>query len=169
MTIMTETILALQPPDTRINLRPVRLMDISTLHKNCWPERSPDSIYRFINRMRQLAQNNRGIGVVVTTEADEAIGYGQFVRWPRCGEISDLIIAPGYRRQGLGTALIQYLVNAAQAMPVDCVDIGAAVSNPGAVNLYRRLGFRDSYKQMMNTGHGDEEVLYLRLKFRRPD
>ena len=165
---MTQTILALHPPDPQVSIRPVRLSDISDLHKNCWPERSPDSIYRFISRMRQTALSGRGIGVVVSGEQGAIVGYGQFVMWPRCGEISDLIIAPAERGQGLGTTLIQYLTRAAREMNADCVDIGAALSNPGAIALYRRLGFRDSYKNKMNLGNGDEEVLYLRLKFPKP-
>jgi ribosomal protein S18 acetylase RimI-like enzyme len=166
---MTQTILALHPPDPQVSIRPVRLSDVYDLQKNCWPERSPDAIYRFISRVRQTALSGRGIGVVVLDEEGAIIGYGQFVMWPRCGEISDLIIAPAYRGQGLGTTLIQYLMRAAREMHANCVDIGAAMSNPGAVALYRRLGFRDSYQNTMNLGNGDEEVLYLRIKFPEPD
>ena len=165
MAFMTETIIALQSPGVEVNIRPVRLSDTASLHKNCWPERNPDSVYRFISRIRHTALNGRGIGAVVVAEDNEVIGYGQFMMWPRCGEISDLIIAPAYRRKGCGTALIQFLVRAAREMNADCVDIGAALSNPGAVALYRRLGFRDSYQQTVNLGHGEENVLYLRIKF----
>lgn len=164
---MTSVILALQPPDPAIRLRPVRLGDTANLHAHCWPHRHQTDIYGFIQRIRHTAKNGRGLGAVVCDAEDIAIGYGQFVMWPRCGEISDLIVAPAYRGQGQGTALIQYLVRAAYEMHADCVDIGAALSNPGAVALYRRLGFRDSYRQNVNLGHGTEEVLYLRIKFQR--
>jgi len=161
--------MALHPPDPQVNIRPVRLSDIADLHKNCWPERSPDAIYRFISRIRQTALSGRGLGVVIVGEREEVIGYGQFVMWPRCGEISDLIIAPAYRGRGLGTTLIQYLTRTAREMHADCVDIGAALSNPSAITLYRRLGFRDSYRDKMNLGNGDEEVIYLRIKFPKSD
>ena len=164
--IMTRTtILALQPPDPQITIRPVRYADLDALQRHCWPERDAESVYRFIARIRKTATDGRGLGAVVIGPDHEAVGYGQFVLWPRCGEISDLIVAPPYRSNGLGSALIQYLVRAAQEMHSPCVDIGAALSNTGAVALYRRLGFRDSYTQIFNLGHGDEEVLYLRLKF----
>lgn len=166
---MTRTIIALQSPSPQVTVRPVRLSDTTDLQQHCWSERSPDSIYRFISRIRHTALSGRGLGVVVIGEENAVIGYGQFVMWPRCGEISDLIIAPAYRRRGLGTVLIQYLVRAAREMHADCVDIGAVLSNPGAIALYRRLGFQDSYRQKMNFGDGNEEVLYLRIKFPRPD
>ncbi len=163
---MTETPLALHPPDPNITIRPVRLADVEPLRLSCWPERSPDSVYRFIARIRQSAAQGRGLGVVVMQQA-AVRGYGQFVLWPRCGEISDLIVTPACQGQGMGTAMIQYLVRAAREMHADCVDIGAALNNPRALALYRRLGFRDSFRQMMSINGVDEEVLYLRLKFRR--
>lgn len=163
----TDLILALQPPNPQITIRPVRFADVDALHANCWPERAPDSIYRFIGRIHHTAKDGRGLGAVVVDRTRNAVGYGQFVLWPRCGEISDLIIMPGLRSQGLGTALIQYLVRAAHEMHAECIEIGAALSNPGAVTLYRRLGFRDSYTQVVNLNGLDEEVLYLRIKFAR--
>jgi ribosomal protein S18 acetylase RimI-like enzyme len=164
---MTQTILAFQPPDPQLTIRPVRLGDIAMLQRNCWPQRDPDAVYRFILRIQDAARDKRGLGAVIIDHYDSVLGYGQFVMWPRCGEISDLIVQPEYRSQGLGTALIQYLVRTAMDMNADCVDIGAAQSNPRALALYRRLGFRDSYTQRVNLGDGDEEVVYLRLKFRK--
>jgi ribosomal protein S18 acetylase RimI-like enzyme len=164
---MTQTILAFQPPDPQVTIRPVRLGDLSSLQHNCWPQRDPDWIYHFVLRIRENARAGRGHGAVIVDDEDAVLGYGQFMLWPRCGEISDLFIAPGYRDQGLGTALIQYLVRVAHDMNAACVDIGAARSNPRALALYRRLGFRDSYTQRLNLGDGEEEVVYLRIKFRR--
>ena len=43
------------------------------------------------------------------------------------------------------------------------IEIGAAMSNPRAVALYRRLGFEDSHTMMLNLGKGKEKVLFLRL------
>jgi ribosomal protein S18 acetylase RimI-like enzyme len=157
--------LALQPPNPQIRIRPVRLADVASLHRDCWPERSFDSVYRFVSRIRYNTNQGRGIGIVVPGEGDSIRGYGQFTLWPRCGEISDLMVAEAHRGKGIGTAVIQYLVRSAREMSAECVDIGVALSNPRALALYRRLGFRDSHTQELDLGHGDEPVLYLRLKF----
>lgn len=159
-------VLALQAPDPRIAIRPVRLADVAGLQQACWPERSFDAVYRFVSRARYNASQGRAIGIVVADD-DLIRAYGQFTLWPRCGEISDLIVAEAHRGQGLGTAMIQYLVRAARDMQADCVDIGAALSNPRALALYRRLGFRDSYIQEIDLGQGSEPVQYLRLKLPR--
>ncbi len=157
---------ALQTPSPDIHIRPVRLSDVEALRQTIWPERSADNIYRFIARIRQTAGQGRGIGIVAF-EDEHILGYGQLTLWPRCAEISDLIVTAEQRGRGIGTALIQFLSRSACEMHAECVDIGAALSNPGAVALYRRLGFKDSTTQTMNLGNGDEPVLYLRLKLRR--
>ncbi len=164
--IMQVLPLALQSPDTPYPIRPVRLSDVDSLHHDCWPERPFSTIYNLINRAIQNAEDRRGIGLVVEGENGRALGYGQYVIWPTCAEISDLIVADSYRSQGLGTAIIQTLVRAAVRAGVEEAEIGAAVSNPRAAALYRRLGFQDSHLLLLNLGNGKEEVMFLRLPLR---
>lgn len=160
---MTDTPLALRPPDTLVRIRPVRLSDAETLRDTCWPERPFVAVYQLVTRARQNAVQGRGLGALVIGDDSCIQGYGQLTLWPGCAEISDLVVAPHYRGQGIGTAIIQYLVRAARAMSVPCVEIGAALSNPGALNLYRRLGFADDHTVWLNLGVGKEPVLFLRL------
>lgn len=156
--------IAFQNPDPKIKIRPVRLDDVGCLCEFCWPERPQAAVYQLVSRAQQIARQGRGLGVVVTgEEAAPVWGYGQLTLWPRAAEISDLIIAEAYRGRGLGTAIIQYLVRAARGMHSSAVEIGASVSNPGALALYRRLGFQDDHEVVLNLGEGNETVLYLRL------
>lgn len=161
---MVEIPLALQPPNSKIPIRLVRLTDVTSLRATCWPERSFDSVYRFITRARSNASQGRGLSVVAVGNAGMIHGYGQFTLWPRCGEISDLIVAPSYRGRGIGTAMIQYLARSAREMNAECIEIGAFTSNTGAIALYRRLGFMDSHTQTITSD--SELVLYLRIKLR---
>lgn len=160
---MEQQIVALQLPNPALRIRPVQLMDAETLHDLCWPERSLAAIYQLVTRAMQYARQGRGLGVVVTGEHNLPHAYGQLTIWPQCGEISDLIVAPPLRSQGIGTAIIQYLARAAREMHAPCLEIGAALSNPGAVALYRRLGFIDSHSIMIDLGKGQEQVIYLRI------
>lgn len=156
--------LALQKPDSKIVIRPVQLSDAEPLHARCWSDRPASSIYQLVSRAKQIAQQGRGLGIVVTGNSRyEILGYGQLTLWPRTAEVSDLIVMDSCRGQGIGTAMIQYLVRAAKEMHAPMVEIGVAYSNPGALALYRRLGFEDSHTIMLNLGDGLEEVLYLKL------
>jgi ribosomal protein S18 acetylase RimI-like enzyme len=161
----SNTPLALQPPTAHVTIRPVRLSDAASLHRDCWPERNFEAVYRFVSRAHYNTVQGRVMAIVATGTGDSILGYGQFTHWPRCGEISDLMVAESQRSKGIGTAIIQYLVRAARDMDSECVDIGVALSNPRALALYRRLGFRDSHSENLDLGHGSEAVLYLRLKF----
>ena len=153
---------ALQPPDSRIHIRPARLADALLLQRRCWPERSLDSVQRLITRAQRMARNHYGIGVVVVVE-EGVIGYGQLALWPRCAEISDLVVVEAYRGRGLGTALIQYLMRAAREMQAAAVEIGAALDNVRALALYRRLGFRDERVIRLHLGGSEVAVQYLCL------
>jgi ribosomal protein S18 acetylase RimI-like enzyme len=160
---MNELPLALQPPDSLVTIRPVRVADAEVLQECCWPERPYAAIYQLVMRARQNAIQGRGLGAVTVDNDGHLIGYGQLTLWPGCAEISDLVVVASHRSRGLGTAMIQYLVRAAREMHVNCVEIGAALSNHRAVALYRRLGFLDDHTVWLNLGEGREPVLFLRL------
>ncbi len=155
--------LALQPPDPQVNIRPVQLTDVIALHHNCWAERSCTAIQQMVERAQRNAQQGRGLGVVITADGSDVVGFGQLTLWSECGELSDLIIAAPYRGRGLGTTLVQYLTRTAREMHATCLEIGAAYSNPQALALYRYLGFQDHRTLQLNLGNGNEAVLFLRL------
>lgn len=161
---MIEMPLALNPPDPAVKVRPVRLADVPVLHDICWPERPLTYANHLIKRARQIALQGRGLGVVVVgAGSDDLRAFGQLTMWPRGGEISDLVVGDAHRGKGIGTTVIQYLVQVAREMRADCVEIGVAHSNTGALALYRRLGFVDDHNVVINLGDGPEPVLYLRL------
>lgn len=162
---MLDKIMALAAPDPSLTMREVELQDAEQIHLHCWPERTASTVYQLVARTQQNARQGRGLGVVVI-DSKQVIGFGQITIWPRCGEISDLIVSEIYRNRGIGTALIQYLVQRSRLMYVPSVEIGAALSNPGALSLYRRLGFKDDYKLSIDLGNGSEPVMFLRLDLR---
>lgn len=52
-------------------------------------------------------------------------------------------VANGYRGRGIGTALIEALVDWAPAHGITRIEVESWSSNPGATRLYERLGFAD--------------------------
>lgn len=55
--------------------------------------------------------------------------------------IVSLAVAPGYRRSGIGTALMRAVLDRLQAKGIGEVELETRVSNDGATALYERLGF----------------------------
>ncbi len=141
-------------------LRPLLLTDVPALHDACWPDHPLDSISEMLARVLVMMQDERALGLVALSNT-QVIAYGQLTLWPHTAEISDLIVMPAYRDQGIGTAIIRHLISVAQSGSSPQVEIGAALNNPRAIALYRRLGFHDDRTIEIDLGHGLEQVLYL--------
>src|SRR5579885_177693 len=58
--------------------------------------------------------------------------------------ISDLVVLPAYRRQGLGSALLAQAETFAAQQGVRALRITVLARNEGAKEVYHRAGFRDS-------------------------
>ena len=75
-------------------------------------------------------------------------------------------MAEKWRSHGIGSAIIGALIDIARQWPIPQVEIGAALSNPRALALYRKLGFRDQRTLNLDLGHGPEPVVYLVMDIR---
>jgi GNAT superfamily N-acetyltransferase len=156
--------LALQPPDPHILLRPVRLSDVDALAHDCWTDRPYGVLYDLVSRARRMEQERSGLGVIAESATHQVLGYGQVTMWAACAEITDMIVAQQQRNRGIGTAILQRLVQEARILGAPAVEIGAFLANPGAIRLYRRMGFEDYYTTMVENGaEGQQPALYLRL------
>jgi ribosomal protein S18 acetylase RimI-like enzyme len=148
-------------------IRPVVSRDAVSLHDTCWSGRSLDAIRELLYRVDGLTRKGRGLGIVAEIEG-RAVAYAQLTHWPRVAEISDLIVAPDYRNQGIGTAMIHYLLEHVRHWRTATVEIGVAASNPRAYNLYKRLGFEEDRTITLDVGNGDETVTYLSMPVKHP-
>jgi ribosomal protein S18 acetylase RimI-like enzyme len=153
-------------PVITYEMRSVTARDAVALQESCWPDKSLPAVKELLQRVDGLARHGRGFGVVAEIGRGmnrQLIGYAQLTVWPRVGEISDLIVTPAFRDQGVGTALIHYLIEKARIWPMSYVEIGVARSNPRAYALYRRIGFNDNRTITLDVGSGPEEVTYLTM------
>lgn len=159
--------LALQSPTTDFPIRSVRRTDIDALRFDVWSHRTLSRSRNLITRIMDAKRFKRGLGVVVLDKANDEriIGYGQIMYWTQCAEVSDLVVSESYRSQGIGTAIIQHLIQNVSRRHSDCVEIGVAQSNPRAAYLYRKLGFEYyTTLELQIGGNQAEAVEYLRIK-----
>lgn len=144
-------------------LRPALPADSRLLHRYCLPEAEPAFVDRLLHHCQQAALNRRGLGLVAALPDGRLVAFGQLTLWPRAAEISDLVVAGAWRGQGIGSALITRLIQAAREMAVDEIEIGVALQNYRALQLYRRLGFNYGRTLDLDLGSGPEPVMYLRM------
>ncbi|NDJ53734.1 MAG: GNAT family N-acetyltransferase [Chloroflexi bacterium] len=136
--------------------------EVTWLHQALWPDLSIDDIAARLDRLIKAQRNQRAWGLVARID-QEIVGFGQLARWTNeQTEICDLIVAPAWRSQGIGTQIILHLLEIAQQERLPGIEIGCDVDNPRAFALYQRLGFAHhrTVKLQLNGQH--ETILYLR-------
>ncbi len=72
--------------------------------------------------------------------ADEPIGRIVIDRPGNMLHLVDIVLAPRYRNRGIGTAILEALIEEARAAQLP-VRLAVAASNASALRLYLRLGF----------------------------
>ncbi len=125
--------------------------------------------HRFSRRyMRQLVQNTNGATWVVVDEAAALAGFA-IVEWANTEEgtlayIETLEVKEAHRRQGVGVALLQHLIQSAQAAGAGALWLHVAEDNQAARRLYQSLGFVEQGREKNYYGrHRDGLVLALLL------
>jgi ribosomal-protein-alanine N-acetyltransferase len=150
------------PLEALLHFRPATPADSEALHAACWPERTSQAVMDFLRRCAIQMQSGRALAVVVEIDG-QAVAFVLLTYWRDMGEIGDLIVSEDWRSMGIGSALIAHLIEEARRRGVLRVEIGAAVSNPRALTLYKRLGFTQHYTLELDLGQGIEPVIYLNM------
>lgn len=69
-----------------------------------------------------------------------------------------MLVLPSYRRLGLGSALLQHLIDWAQSAGIDALYLEVFPHNEPALALYRRFGFaQEAYHQKRLTRKNGEQ------------
>jgi ribosomal protein S18 acetylase RimI-like enzyme len=144
-------------------LRPALPSDVTSLKESCMAETAIEDIVRLLTLGQKATLNGRGLSLVVELPDGHLIGFGRVSRWARGAEISDIVISSEWRGQGIGSALIRKLIRVAGELATERVEIGVALHNWRALDLYHRLGFRDLRTVEVDLGNGPEPVLYLEM------
>jgi GNAT superfamily N-acetyltransferase len=75
-----------------------------------------------------------GVAYVATIPSVEHCG---FVAW-----LEELYVTPVYRSRGIGTALVEAVLERARKMDIVAIDLEIDAGHSRAESLYRRVGFR---------------------------
>jgi ribosomal-protein-alanine N-acetyltransferase len=93
-----------------------------------------------LNRLRVMHPG----GFLVAVADGKVVGYViGVIRWGTTGHILAIGIDPSYRRQQIGSALMERVINRLRARGAKTIRLEVRKSNLGAQQFYLKLGFRE--------------------------
>lgn len=103
--------------------------------------------WRLTRRDRTLYWGGRGVGVidVAVRAGDQAlVGFSSILRKGSSGELSDFIVHPEHRHQGIGKALIAERLRLAKEKGIDSLYIPGLADTNSLRTFYEEYGFRET-------------------------
>ncbi|MBR0443371.1 MAG: ribosomal protein S18-alanine N-acetyltransferase [Clostridia bacterium] len=119
-----------------IKLSTEHLRSVAALERLCFAEPWSETSLEVLCR-------EHGLGAVVPGENESAAAkaYAGMTWVLDEGSITNVAVRPDMRRQGLGRAVVEALIEQASEVGVTDVYLEVRVSNEAAISLYRSLGF----------------------------
>ena len=97
--------------------------------------------------------------ILVFKEKEEIIGYLIFREIEPEIEILKIGVRKEYQRKGVGTKLIQKLIEIAKEKNISKIFLEVKASNLSAYNFYKKLGFKEMYRR--KNYYGNEEAIVM--------
>jgi GNAT superfamily N-acetyltransferase len=82
------------------------------------------------------------LDVTTAWDGDNMVGVGFLVGSPRHAVLCDIAVSPTHQKQGIGRAVVEELINAAQEQQIKYVTLTFAEDRPWLKDFYGSLGFR---------------------------
>ena len=101
--------------------------------------------------------------VAVALADDERAGYAEIRMIAGEGQIYNIAIAPEFRREGIGEALLRHLIDKADADGCSLVTLEVRSGNGPAMELYKKLGFREVGRRRGYYAKGGEDAVLMDL------
>ena len=96
---------------------------------------------------------------------ERSVGYVIYWLLPREGDIHNLAVHPACRRQGIGRALLQAVIDEARRSGSSRVTLEVRKSNEAAQKLYQSLGFIAQGVRKGYYSDDGEDALTMTLEF----
>ena len=124
----------------KVVVRRLRASDAVDLHAGCYPDQPLEAVQAYTDWC--LRQMGRGRLVRLVAEVDgHVVANGQLTHQGAQAEIGSLIVAPSYRRSGIGRRLLRALVAEGRRQGMRSIVLTASVAEPWLRSWYEREGF----------------------------
>lgn len=132
------------------------ILRISEMEKECFPQ-EPWSFKMLASSFE--TDNFTGL---IAEDGDEIIGYAGITLASDSADIDNVAVAEPYRSSGVGTALVERLVEVAKNRGVNKVFLEVRVSNSVAMELYIKCGFKGAYARTRYYSDGEDCLVMVK-------
>lgn len=105
--------------------------------------------------------------VAVAECGDEKAGYGEVRMVAGEAQIYNIAVAPEFRREGIGEALLRHMIEKAEDDGCTLVTLEVRGGNEAAMELYHKLGFREVGRRKGYYSKGGEDAVLMDLDLRK--
>ena len=140
-----------------VRLTREHLSGVAELERLCFPAEPWSE-----NALEVLCREH-GIGFVALDEDETVLAYVGMTYAADEGSITNVATHPNARRQGLGRAVVQALMNESLALGLSDVYLEVRLSNAPAIALYETLGFVTVGTRKNFYRHPTEDALLMRV------
>jgi len=111
---------------------------------------APGASGKWVRYIKKMLRQGKSI-LLVAEDNEKIVGYifgyikdGPPIFREKCaGYISDMYVLPTLRKRGVGQQLLHQALDFFRAAGLEACELHASVWNAGALEFYRRLGFKD--------------------------
>ena len=101
--------------------------------------------------------------VAVALCGEEKAGYGEIRIVAGEAQIYNIAIAPEFRRRGIGEALLMHLIDISSERGCSMVTLEVRAGNEAAMELYKKLGFKEVGRRKGYYAKGGEDAVLMDL------
>jgi GNAT superfamily N-acetyltransferase len=148
-----------------IVIRPAAPADAGMLHERCFRATLP---YPLFEAHLRFCLTHPHIVRLVALADGEIAGCGELTQRGRRAEIAGLVVAPAYRRRGIGRRLLAALLDEARRRGAGQAEINARAAQPWLAEFYGRLGFASGSKCRLPQSLGGEEFVTMSMTLSAP-
>lgn len=105
--------------------------------------------------------------VAVAECGGEKAGYGEIRMIAGEAQIYNIAVAPEFRREGIGEALLRHMTDKAEKDGCDLITLEVRDGNEAAMALYEKLGFREVGRRKGYYSNGKEDAVLMDLDLRK--
>ena len=104
--------------------------------------------------------------VAVALCGEERSGYAEIRSIAGEAQIYNIAVSPEFRRNGIGEALLRHLIDKAEQDGCVFVTLEVRDGNDAAMELYKKLGFREVGRRRGYYNKGSEDAILMDLDLR---